>query len=158
MRITERLNVEHGVFLRQLEDLDDLIRQGAPFEVLQAVVRSIHRAEGPHREIEDELLYPALAGALGTGFPPLVKIGAEHQEIESMAHAIASGSSKDPSLITKFAQALRQHVELEIHILLPLAEEWIPKDKLEAMCDWYREHAYERTVERATRWNDRWQA
>lgn len=154
MRITERLNVEHGVFLRQLEDLDRLVRAGAPPAVLEAVVRTIHRAEKPHREIEDRLLYPALAEALGTDYQQLRRIEEEHQEIEELVRLIDSGCFYKVQ-VERFVEALRGHIEREIHLLLPLAEEWIPKEKLEAMCDWPVEHAYERSVERPARWAEK---
>ena len=154
MRITERLNVEHGVFLRQLEDLDHLVRGGALPAVLEAVVRTIYRAEKPHREIEDGLLYPALAEALGSQYPQLQRMAEEHREIEELTRLIDSGLFYKVQ-VERFIETLRGHIEREIHLLLPLAEEWIPKEKLEAMCDWPVEHAYERSVERPARWAEK---
>ncbi len=41
MKITERLNVEHVVFLTMLERLEDLVQSKAPTEVLAGVAQTI---------------------------------------------------------------------------------------------------------------------
>ena len=48
MKITDRLKAEHGVFLCQLDHLQDLVRREASLEVLEAVAETIASAEERH--------------------------------------------------------------------------------------------------------------
>ena len=154
MRITERLNVEHGVFLRQIADLEGRLLRGEPVEVLQGIVGVIMAAERPHRDIEDRLLYPALLEHFGSN-QALDDLEAEHQEIDRLARLV-SGPLEDALAIGTLCRALRSHIEKEIHALFPLVEEWVPKPRLEAMCDFYLEHVYERSLGRASRGSQKW--
>jgi hypothetical protein len=53
MKITERLNVEHGVFLTMLERLEDLVQLKAPSDVLAGVAQTVLDVIEPHCRIED---------------------------------------------------------------------------------------------------------
>jgi len=68
MTISERLKAEHGVFLYQLDRLEELALANTPMEVLAAVVETIASAEDHHAMIEDRVLYPALVQANGGEF------------------------------------------------------------------------------------------
>jgi hypothetical protein len=52
--------------------------------------------------------------------------------------------------------ALGSHIEKEIHLIFPLAEEWIPEETLSQMCDWYAEHVRDRSGRHATRQSEKW--
>lgn len=48
------------------------------------------------------------------------------------------------------------HIEKEIHVLFPLAEEAVPPQRLTPPREWQVEHVYERASRRTARWPERW--
>ena len=141
MRLTERLKVEHGVYLLQLRHLEALLEADAPAAVLSAVVRAIAVAEEHHSKLEDTVLYPALARAVGQEFEPLAQIARDHQQlVELAAAATGSGGGED---VRAFVALLRAHLEREIHNIFPLADELLPTLVLNAMGNWEEDHIYE---------------
>ena len=155
MRITERLNVENGVLLRQLDSLSELLAQQAPPEALAAVAQTIARAACAHFELEERWLYPALEDVIGPDAQRVEAMEAEQREIAGLARSIGAGSA-EPETIARFGDVLREHIEKEIHALLPLAEESVPPEELTPPRDWYVEHVYERARRRTARWPERW--
>lgn len=154
MKITERLKVEHGVFLFQLDHLEKLVQSQAPPQILKAVVEAIASAEEHHTEIEDRLLFPALAKAVGRELPLLVKSEQEHQEVKKLVGLIRSGSF-DEVTITSFIEVMRKHLEREIHDVFTLVEDIIPTEQLVSMSNWDVEHLYEANAKRKP-WAERW--
>ncbi|HET8644061.1 MAG TPA: hemerythrin domain-containing protein, partial [Vicinamibacteria bacterium] len=115
MKITERLKVEHGVYLLQLRHLEALMAANAPAEVLKSVVAAVAMAEDQHSKLEDNVLYPELAKIVGNEFAPLVQVKEDHHRLaELSAKAAASG---DPNDVKAFIDLLRAHLEREIHSL-----------------------------------------
>jgi hemerythrin-like domain-containing protein len=141
MKLTERLKIEHGVFLLQLQYLEELVRQHAPPAALAAVVGAIVTAEAHHAAIEDRLLYPALRERLGKKLPVLEDIEADHHRIGELAEQIRSGSF-DEGTVSSFVTLLRAHVEKEIHETFARIEQVIPAEQLASMCNWNEEHVY----------------
>jgi hemerythrin-like domain-containing protein len=139
MRITERLKAEHGVFLGQLDHLEDLIRGKAPLPVLEAVVETIAGAEERHARMEDRTLYLALAQAIGREFPLLQRSRAAHDELRQLVAAIRAGGF-DESTVEAYVERLRDHLEREIHDVFALAEEVLSAETLEEMEDWDVDH------------------
>jgi len=154
MKITDRLKVEHGVFLQQLKVVRELLALDAPPAVLAAIVETIATAEERHSEIEDRALYPALTRALGDGFPALVAVRAEHAAIRQAVATIRSGEFVAAD-VEHFARIVRDHLEHEIHSLFALAEEWLTEEQLASMCNWNVEHVYEEAGQRAL-WARQW--
>ena len=142
MKLTERLKAEHGVFLWQLDHLQRLVRWEAPLEILRAVVETIASAEERHSSVEDRLLYPALARAIGRDFPLLQRSRAAHDELRQLVARIRSGSF-DESTVDAFAERLRDHLEREIHDVFALAEEVLSAERLAEMSDWEVDHIRE---------------
>lgn len=145
MRLTERLNVEHGVFLRQLEYVRELVRVGVPHATALAATRTIAAALAAHDELEERLLYPLLVRALGGAYPPLVKAAEEHRGIADALDAITAGRF-DESRLESFLDELNAHLEHEIHVVFPLADAWIPIETLESLGNWNVEHVVERAT------------
>lgn len=153
MKLTERLKAEHGVFLWQLDYLQDLIRREAPPEVLRAVAETIASAEERHSSVEDRLLYPALARAIGRDFPLLQRSRTAHDELKQLVATIRAGKV-DGSTVDAFARRLREHLEREIHDVFALAEELLPEEKLAAMANWDVDHIHEANARRPG-WTER---
>jgi hemerythrin-like domain-containing protein len=147
MKITDRLKVEHGVFLQQLRLLHDLVAAKAPRPVLAAVVETIAVAEERHSEIEEKALYPLLARALGESFPALLAVRAEHGIIRQRVAGIRSGVFDEVD-VEAFGRILHDHLEREIHSLFALAEEWLTEPQLTSACNWNVEHVYEAAGQR----------
>ena len=154
MKVTDRLKVEHGVFLQQLRVLRSLVELKAPTAILAAVVEAIAVAEEQHSQIEEQALYPALAKVLGPGAPALVAVAGEHAALRQRVAKIRGGEF-DVADVTEFADLLHDHLEHEIHSLFALADEWLAEAQLVSMCNWNVEHVYDAAGQRAL-WMRRW--
>ena len=52
MKITDRLKVEHGVFLAQLRHLEQMVAVRAPAPALAGAIETIARAEAHHSALD----------------------------------------------------------------------------------------------------------
>jgi hemerythrin-like domain-containing protein len=138
MKITDRLKVEHGVYLLQLRHLEALVDAGAPTEALKAVVQAIAAAEDQHSKLEDTVL--ELAKVVGAEFAPLMQVSDDHRRLAELSNrATASG---DPVEVKAYIDHLRSHLEREIHSLFALAEEVLSPELLASLGNWQEEHIY----------------
>jgi len=154
MKLTDRLKVEHGVFLKQLAFLESLVKLGAPGPVLGVVAETIVTAEEDHSQLEGRVLYPELEKALGSDYGPLKQIAQDHADLAALVARIRGGAV-DATLVMELVNVLREHLEREIHGMFALAEEWIPAERLEALVNWEEEHLYE-SMGRRKEWVERW--
>ena len=153
MKLTDRLKVEHGIFLKQLAFLESLVKLGAPGTLLGVVAETIVTAEEDHSQIEGRVLYPELEKALGSDYGPLKQVAQDHADLSALVSRVRAGTV-DAATILELVKVLREHLEREIHGLFALAEEWIPPDRLEAL-SWDEEHLYEH-MGRRKEWVERW--
>jgi hypothetical protein len=154
MKLTDRLKVEHGIFLKQLAFLEGLVKLEAPPDLLAAVAETIALAEEDHSQLEGRLLYPLLEKALGADYAPLRQVAQDHAALAALVARVRAGGG-DGALVLELVNLMRAHLEREIHGLFALAEEWIPADRLEALCNWEEEHLYE-SLGRRSDWAERW--
>ena len=154
MRLTDRLKVEHGIFLKQLAFLEGLVKLGADPSVLGVVAETIVTAEEDHSELEGRVLYPELEKAVGSNFGPLKQVAQEHADLAALVARLRAGKV-DATLAMELVNQLRDHLEREIHGFFALAEEWIPAERLEALVSWDEEHLYE-SMGRRKEWVERW--
>jgi len=154
MKLTDRLKVEHGIFLKQLAFLEGLVKMGAPTPLLAAVAETIVMAEEDHAQLESRLLYPVLEKAVGPDYAPLRKVAEDHEAIASLVGRLRGGDGSSERVL-ELVKLMRDHLEREIHGLFALAEEWIPAERLEALCNWEEEHLYD-SVGRRLEWMERW--
>jgi hemerythrin-like domain-containing protein len=152
--MTDRLKVEHGVFLQQIRLVRRLVAEGAPKAVLAAVVETIAVAEEQHSQLEERTLYPALAKVLGPASPDLLAVARDHAALRQSLARIRGGEF-DAADVTRFAQILDEHLEREIHSLFALADEWLTEEQLVSMCNWNVEHVYDAAGRRADWVRDR---
>ncbi len=142
MKVTDRLKVEHGIFLRQLRYLEQLLSLHAPKPALATAVETICRAEEQHAALEDRVLYPELTKLLGADHPALLRLGEDHGAIRRMLGLIRSGDVEEES-IRSLVHLLRDHMEREIHQIFPLAEELLSEETLSTLSNWNAEHVRE---------------
>jgi hemerythrin-like domain-containing protein len=142
MRLTDRLKVEHGVFLWQLRTIEEMQREGAYPEALRAVVEVLARAEDHHSQLEERVLFPALARVLGAGHPALAAVTSEHERMRDAAAHIC-GEDFGPEDVRRYVETTRQHFENEIHGLFVLAEELLTDDELSRLANWNVDHTFE---------------
>jgi len=154
MKLTDRLKVEHGVFLKQLSFLEGLVKLGADPSVLAIAAETIITAEEDHSQIEGRVLYPELEKAVGSNFGPLKQVAQEHADLAALVARLRAGKV-DATLAMELVTRLRAHLEWEIHGLFALAEEWIPAERLEGLVSWDEEHLYE-SMGRRKEWVERW--
>ena len=148
MKVTDRLKVEHGVFLQQLRVLRSLIELKAPKPLLAAVVETIGVAEEQHAQIEEQALYPALAKVMGPGSSALASVANEHATLRQGVARIRGGAFEVAD-VADWADLLHEHLEHEIHTLFALADEWLPEEQLVSMCNWNVEHVYDAAGQRS---------
>ncbi|MEK6606475.1 MAG: hemerythrin domain-containing protein [Myxococcota bacterium] len=133
MKITECLNVEHGVFLTQLDVLEKMLRDNADADEIRACALLLAAAVEKHRALEEELLYPAILRAFGQGFPPMRVMEAEHKEIERCIHDLDARRGDAATDARELAAVLREHIGKEVDVLFPMAERGVPSADLEQM-------------------------
>lgn len=142
MKVTDRLRVEHGIFLRQLRYLDHLLLSGAPKMTLTTAAEIICRAEEQHAALEDRVLYPELAKILGEAHPALRGLEEDHSGIRKLVEMIRCGEVEE-DWIRRLVHLLRAHMEREIHQIFPLAEELLSEETLSTLSNWSVEHVRE---------------
>jgi hemerythrin-like domain-containing protein len=147
MKITDRLKVEHGVFLLQLRRLDEMAARGAPLEVQQATLETIATAEEWHSALEDRLLYPALAETLGEDNAILREVAEDHRALKALSDRVRAGGFTREDVLA-YGKRLRSHLEREIHGVFRLAEQRISPERLSDMCNWDAEHIFEEAGKR----------
>jgi hemerythrin-like domain-containing protein len=147
MKITDRLKVEHGVFLLQLRRLQEMVEKKAPAEELRSTLETIAAAEEWHSTLEDRVLYPALKETLGSDNELLKEIAEDHRMLRVLADKVR-GTSFTPEDVTAYATRLRGHLEREIHGIFRLADQRISPERLAAMCNWDAEHIFEEAGKR----------
>lgn len=139
MKITDRLKVEHGIFLQQLRFLEERVAGNAPPHVLRSVVETIAAAEEHHSQLEERVLFPALAGVMGPAFAPLRAVQADHSRILGLTARIRAGD-EDRDVALTYVDLMRSHMEMEIHGLFPLIDEILGAETLETLSNWNHEH------------------
>jgi hemerythrin-like domain-containing protein len=147
MKITDRLKVEHGVFLLQLRRLQEMAEKQAPAEALRSTLETIATAEEWHSLLEDRVLYPALAETLGKDNAFLQEVAEDHRMLRVLADKVRGGSFTVED-VTAYATRLRAHLEREIHGIFRLADQRIAPERLAAMCNWDAEHIFEEAGKR----------
>jgi len=138
MRLTDRLRVEHGVYLLQLRHLEELVSAQASTEAVAAALSTIVIAEEHHSRLEDSVLYPELAQRIGASTEVLVEVRKDHDRLHVLADQarLNCGAAE----VRAYASALREHLEREIHHLFPLAEEIISEPVLASLGNWQEDH------------------
>ena len=154
MKLTDRLKVEHGIFLKQLAFLESLVKLGADPSLLAVVAETIVTAEEDHSQLEGRVLYPELEKAVGKDYGPLKQVAQEHADLAALVARLRAGTV-DAALAMELVNVLRDHLEREIHGLFALAEERIPAERLEALVNWEEEHLYA-SMGRRKEWVERW--
>lgn len=138
MKLTDRLKVEHGVYLLQLRHVEELLTSEAAPEAVVAALSTIVVAEDHHSRLEDAVLYPELERRIGADAAPLVEVRQTHERLHVLAtQARLSGS---PAEVRVFVEALREHMEHEIHHVFPLIEELFPEELLSSLGNWQEDH------------------
>ncbi|MFJ4692304.1 hemerythrin domain-containing protein [Streptomyces sp. NPDC088766] len=126
----DELTQEHEEVLRLISHLRPAHRSGETTRMAQTA-REIARVLGPHTRVEEEGLFPALAGE----FPgQIAALEAEHRRIESVLAEAADGATpSDPDWPDRLMDAtavLRDHILKEQDGVFPAAlanlgtEEW----------------------------------
>ena len=142
MRLTDRLKVEHGIFLRQLRYLDHLLLARASPTALATATDILCRAEEQHAALEDHVLYPEMTKALGEAHPALRLLAEDHGKIRELVAMIRSGQVEE-DCIRRLVHLLRAHMEREIHLVFPLAEQVLSEETLNTLSNWDVEHVHE---------------
>lgn len=133
MKITECLGIEHRIFLRQVDRLEETLHQGDAQEQCKAMVRLLAEVLDEHAQIEDDLLFPELEPHLGRQAGPLAVMDMEHREIRRLLSEMADPAGDTDYLVAQFIGIVRDHFAKEDQVLFPLAEQVIERSRLEEL-------------------------
>ena len=144
MRLTDALRGEHGVFYAWFDQIETLLSEKAPVDVLRAQARALAGALVPHAELENTLLFAALEPKIGP-MGPLAVMRHEHEEIEAGIGAAAE--EQDATVLAQKLSAslalARDHFNKEEQVLYPMAEQQLDDGELVSLA---REWATSRRV------------
>ncbi|MFI9749511.1 hemerythrin domain-containing protein [Streptomyces collinus] len=127
----DELTQEHDEVVRLISHLRPAHQEGGAVPRMAEVAREIARVLGPHTQVEEHGLFPALAG----DFPDqIAALEAEHRRIEAVLAEAADGvTPSDPTWPDRLVEAmamLRDHILKEQDGVFPAAlanlstEEW----------------------------------
>jgi hemerythrin-like domain-containing protein len=147
------LKHEHEAILTALKILDRMIGAGTqvPREDIVGFIGFLKEfADKCHHGKEEGVLFPALAKA---GMPlkhgPVKAMLHEHEQGRSYIHAMEQAAA-DPPDYAGFAEAarqytalLRRHIQKENEVLLAMAEQYLPVERLNAIYDAFEQHEEE---------------
>jgi hypothetical protein len=116
----ELLTGEHDVVVNLIGDVHRALASG-DLDVAAGVTRSMSAVLRPHTRVEEDALFPPMAG----DFPEHVaSLRAEHEQIEGVLAESSDGTPTDPGWPSRLAQALhtlRDHILKEQDGLFPAA-------------------------------------
>ena len=133
MKLTDALSGEHAVLRRLLDYADPQIETWTLAE-MQTAAATVAAALLSHAEIEDELLFAALAPHFGeTG--PVAAMREEHEQIDqAFARLDAAGDLSEGRAAFRQVNALsRAHFAKEEAVLFHLAERVLAPPELEGL-------------------------
>jgi iron-sulfur cluster repair protein YtfE (RIC family) len=92
-------------------------------EAVAGFLRDWYREIQPHFRVEEEILLPEFAGAVGEGDPLIVRTLSEHVALRQAVRKLA-GSAGEPlrSLAGTIGQSLDDHIRFEERVLFPAVE------------------------------------
>ncbi|WP_432968950.1 hemerythrin domain-containing protein [Dactylosporangium sp. CA-233914] len=142
----DELTREHDLVVNLIGEVR-AAHQAADADRMAALARRIAEVLGPHTEVEEQGLFPALAG----DFPEHVAaLQSEHRRVEAVLGAAADGTPADPAWpldLLDTLEMLREHILKEQDGVFPAAlaglsnEEWEAVDTVRARVGSVRAHS-----------------
>ncbi len=140
MKLTHALLGEHAVFYALFDHIERRLAAGADLVALQAIGGALTEALVSHAKLEDELLFPTLAGTPAAEGPVSV-MQEEHANIDELcADLPRAGDAADAgALLGEIIEMSRAHFAKEEHMLFPLVEQLADATELEVLSEnWAR--------------------
>lgn len=131
MRITDGLLGEHALFYPLFDSIEEVAASVESAEELKAAVKVLESAVLTHASLEEEVLFPALAGSQSAG-GPLSVMRAEHQHIDRLVVALGRSTTLEQAKdeLGQLLLVLRDHFRKEEQLVFPMCEEYIGEAKL----------------------------
>jgi iron-sulfur cluster repair protein YtfE (RIC family) len=136
MKITEGLLGEHALSYALFDRAEAMADEAESLEALVAAESVLSSAVASHAELEDQMLFSALAeGGCVPG--PIDAMRADHKEIELLSHAVRSSLtlSEAKDVMLRLVDTLREHFTREEMLLFPLCEQVLGAQKLSELGD-----------------------
>jgi hemerythrin-like domain-containing protein len=128
----DQLTQEHETVVTLISRARDAHRDGDPARMAEAA-REIARLLGPHTEVEEHGLFPALAG----DFPDrMAALQDEHRRIEAVLNEAAGATPADPTWperLLDMLDLLREHILKEQDGVFPAALAFLTTEQWEAV-------------------------
>ena len=138
MKVTDAFLGEHGVFYAQFDHLERILPGEDRVETVRGMAALLAAALVPHAELENELLFDAMALSGEHPGPPAM-MREEHAEIERLLEEAGEASDLDraKAALGEAIRLSRIHFEKEERIAFPLAERVLDERALgERASDW----------------------
>lgn len=140
MDVTEPLRLEHEVVLERLKTFEKALDE-ADWNGIRETLCFFDERLVLHRRKEEEVLFPALGGHIGTEGGPIACMLHEHQDergkIEAIRAAMSRGTERPETLKTVqdaggyILELLRSHIAKENQILYPMVENTLSGEEKE---------------------------
>lgn len=132
MNLLQALLGEHGALYAMFEHLEQAMTDEATLEGCRAKVALLRSVLLSHAQIEDELLFPALEGAIGP-HGPLAVMRMEHDRIEEALGWLSQveSASETRQLLGEVLSFTRAHFAKEEQALFQIASEHLDPGLLE---------------------------
>jgi iron-sulfur cluster repair protein YtfE (RIC family) len=131
MKITEGLLGEHALSQALFDRVEAIADDAQTLAELVLAASVLSSAVLSHAQLEDEVLFPALAEG-GQVEGPLNVMRAEHKEIELLAAAVSSSVTLEEAreVVLRLLDVLREHFGKEEQVLFPMCERMLGEQKL----------------------------
>lgn len=132
MTLLQALLGEHGALYAMFEHLEQALTDESTLDECRAKVALLRSVLISHAEIEDELLFPALEGAIGP-HGPLAVMRMEHDRIEEALGWLSQvdSASEARKLLGEMLDFTRAHFAKEEQVLFQIASEHLDPGLLE---------------------------
>ena len=138
MNLVDRLEAEHQVFLRQLDELEQCLDSSGTdqLQILQGSASLLHAALEYHAECEEKQLFPNLVPHLGSSGGPIQVMNEEHNMLRHEADIMLKTKLSNEAIapVTKATRAyisiLRDHIAKEDGVLFPMSRSFLSQDRL----------------------------
>lgn len=138
MNLVDRLEAEHQMFLRQIDEIEKHLdaSETDSLHIIQGGADLVHTALEHHAECEEKQLFPNLAPHLGISGGPLEVMNEEHRMLRHEADIMlkTKPSAETFASITRAARnyigVLRDHIAKEDGVLFPMSRSYLSQDKL----------------------------
>ena len=134
MRITDRLRVEHGVFLAIFDQVEQMLPKLQTLDEVKVIGRLLEPLLHQHSDLEENLAFSAL-NHIQKETQPFERLHLDHQEKNDLLTQVAKagGVTEARHLLRTAMVLMRVHFSYEDQTAFPLMEKALQDESLETL-------------------------